>query len=76
MSDWPAFVVALAAFVTAASGFLKVWYDIREVHKTLNSRLNQLLAASSKVSRAEGVEEGRKEGKESPRSKPCSPNTP
>jgi len=55
------FIVALTALIVAIAGMLKVWYDVRQVHKAVNGRLDELLAVSKAASRAEGKIEGKLE---------------
>jgi hypothetical protein len=61
------FLDALLRFMSAACALgamivgIRNTRRIREVHIMINSRMDQLLVASGLASRAEGVEQGRKE---------------
>ena len=49
--------------VTALFGFLHAFSKVKELHISLNSRLDQLLKAVAATSHAEGLAEGLSEGR-------------
>ena len=56
MSPDQQFAVALTVqFVALIIGLFSVWRKVQDVHVSVNSRMDELLAATAKASRAEGV---------------------
>jgi len=56
-----AIIAAIPPTLTAYVAFKSIKKDVREVHLSLNSRLDQLLQSEKIISRAEGVREGKNE---------------
>jgi hypothetical protein len=56
---WLALAIQAVILLTAIVGFLRSLSKIRELHISLNSRLDQLLAATAAKSHAEGRAEER-----------------
>jgi hypothetical protein len=63
MLDVIAIIVAITGLLGAIAGLLKLWYDVRELHKAVNSRLDLLVKTVSEAERAKGKLEGAAEYK-------------
>lgn len=51
-------IIGLALLLTGAVAFLTVYRLLRELHLTMNSRLDELLATTRDLARAEGFRAG------------------
>lgn len=67
MERWVSAVAAGAAFLAALASLIASIRNARkieQVHISINSRMDQLLAATGLAQHAAGVEQGRKDGSE------------
>lgn len=62
-TEWAAFLGAVAAVITALlAGFASVLAAVKQVHLSINSRMDELVAATREASLAEGRDQMRDRG--------------
>lgn len=63
MENLTAFIVALASLLVASGGFLKIWYDVRQIHTIVNSQRTAMVEKIDELRKiiAERASDGRTE---------------
>jgi hypothetical protein len=54
-ADQQFWLAVLAQISALAIGLVTLWYKVQDVHKSVNGRMDELVAATAKASRAEGA---------------------
>lgn len=64
MAEVATLLTSIAAFIAAASSAILAWRakaEVKEVHLSVNSRLDELVASTREAAHAAGLQEGRDE---------------
>ncbi len=54
-----AVIFSLPATITAVGGLIAVLIKVNNIHRDINSRMDQLLVSEKAISREEGMQQGR-----------------
>ncbi len=57
-------ILKILQIIALIGGFVVLLRRIKSIHLMMNSRLDELLKSTATASRAEGIEEGRKEDRQ------------
>jgi len=62
--DWNQIVISLIETLPVAGAIILAWLEFKKIHKTVNSRLTELVKSEKAASLEIGRQEGRAEKKE------------
>lgn len=63
LSDAPFYITVMSGFVSMLCAIFGVYVAVRNLHKLINSRLDELIALTAQTSRAEGFAAGQAESR-------------